>query len=113
VLWLPLSPPLLHTQVYHNVKSNPAIAAKTQLQQLCISDKEGAITMYGSPGDSMSTLFSAESDRKKSGYTNWQVECTTLDKFSAKHDIKPAEIGIIKLDTEVRGTHAALAGVSR
>jgi len=92
--------PGAYREVYHNVKSNPAIAAKTQLQQLCISDKEGAITMYGSPGDSMSTLFSAESDRKKSGYTNWQVECTTLDKFSAKHDIKPAEIGIIKLDTE-------------
>ena len=93
-------------EAFHNVALNPAVAAKTTIQQLCISDKPGAIKMYGKPGDSMSTLFAgtegAKAQSKKAGYTSWQVECMTFDAFIKWKAIDPREIGIVKMDTEVR-----------
>lgn len=89
--------PSAFAEAYHNVQLNPAIAAKTKVQNLCISDKLAAVQMYGSPGDSMSTLFQAEKQADKSGYKTWTVECTTLDKFTAAEGITPADIGIIKV----------------
>ena len=88
-------------EAYHNVQLNPAVAAKTTVQQLCISDKAGAIKMYGKPGDSMSTLINdGPAQEKKEGYMSWQVECMTFDAWIAWRKVDPAEIGIIKLDTE-------------
>ena len=67
-------------EAYHNVKLNPEVAAKTNVQQLCISDKAGAIKMYGRPGDSMSTLIHETKDEQKKGYTSWQVECACVNE---------------------------------
>ena len=92
-----------HRRIPLPAQLNPSVAAKTTIQQLCISDKPGAIKMYGTPGDSMSTLFAgdgAKAQAAKSSYTSWQVECMTFDSFIKWQAIDPAEIGIIKLDTE-------------
>ena len=52
--------PLAYKQVYWNVKANPHIAAKVTVQNLCISNSSGKISMWGVQGDSMSTLSSVQ-----------------------------------------------------
>jgi FkbM family methyltransferase len=91
--------PGAYRELYHNIHANPSIAAKTYVENLCISDSTKPLTMYGHQGNSMSSLFESN-EKDKPTRISWDVQCTTLDKFVESHDIEPASIGLIKVDTE-------------
>ena len=92
--------PEAYREAWHNIELNPALSAKIVRRQLCISDKRGELTLYGSKGDSMSSAFPDKNGAARYQYTSWTVECTTLDAFIAAEGINPDEITLIKVDTE-------------
>jgi FkbM family methyltransferase len=93
--------PAAHREAYHNIHLNPAKAAKIDLRRLCISDKPGQLTLYGSPGDSMSSSFpDRNGGANRKDYQSWNVECTTLDTFIESEGINTDDIALIKVDTE-------------
>lgn len=63
--------PGAYYELYWNVKMNPAIAAKAETQQLCISDSAGVLEMHGELGSSMSTLleYPGAADHRKNNNT--------------------------------------------
>lgn len=87
-------------EAWHNIALNPALAAKIERRQLCISDKRGQLTLYGSKGDSMSSAFPDKNPDARYQYTSWTVECTTLDAFIEAEAINTDDITLIKIDTE-------------
>jgi hypothetical protein len=92
--------PEAYREAWHNIELNPHLSPKIERRQLCISDKRGQLTLYGSKGDSMSSAFPDKNPAARYQYTSWNVECTTLDAFIAAENINPDEITLIKVDTE-------------
>lgn len=89
-----------YREAHHNFELNPALSAKIDKRQMCISDKAGQLTMYGLPGDSMSSSLPARDPSARPGYTSWTVDCTTLDAFIEAEGIAIDDIALIKIDTE-------------
>lgn len=97
--------PGAYYELYWNVKMNPAIAAKAETQQLCISDAAGVLEMHGELGSSMSTLleYPGAADHRKNNNTNYadfKVECMTLQTFLEAKGVDIKDVGLIKMDTE-------------
>jgi len=93
--------PAAYREAHHNIELNPALSAKIDKRRMCISDKPGQLTLYGAPGDSMSSTFKGnEASQGRKGYTSWTVDCTTLDVFIEGEGIDTDEIALIKVDTE-------------
>ena len=89
-----------YREAHHNIELNAAASAKIDKRQMCISDKAGQLTMYGLPGDSMSSSLPARDPSARPGYTSWTVECNTLDAFIEAEGINIDDIALIKIDTE-------------
>lgn len=91
--------PAAYREAHHNIELNPALSAKIDKRRVCISNKAGELTMYGSPGDSMSSSFPGINPTQRKGYTQWTVNCVTLDHFIEAEGIDTEEIALIKVDT--------------
>lgn len=91
--------PAAYREAHHNIELNPALSAKIDKRRICISNKAGELTMYGSPGDSMSSSFPGINPTQRKGYTQWNVNCVTLDSFIEAESIDTDEIALIKVDT--------------
>lgn len=92
--------PEAYREAWHNIQLNPTLSPKIAVRQLCISDKAGKITLHGSKGDSMSSVFASKDPASRYQYSSWEVECTTLDAFIESEGINTDEITLIKVDTE-------------
>ena len=101
----PLADPGAFSELYWNVKMNPALSRKVEMQQLCISDAPGQLQMHGQQGASMSTLLDypdAKALRKRNGsdYADWTVQCMTLQDFLELKGVSIHDVGLIKIDVE-------------
>ena len=100
-MWALEPDPEAFREAWHNIELNPALSAKIERRQLCISDKRGQLTLHGSKGDSMSSAFPDPNPTARAGgYSIWKVECTTLDAFIEEEGIATDDITLIKVDTE-------------
>ena len=91
-----------YRELFWNVRANPAIAARTTVMNLCISNSSAPLTMHGVPGSSMSAISHVKElshHQKEKGFVTWEVQCMTLDAFVEKHKIDPHNL-VIKIDTE-------------
>lgn len=77
---------------------NPELPARVTLLPLCISDHASVSTLYsyGAAGDSMSSLVAEAGTARHT----WRVTCAPLLPLLEALAVAPADVALIKIDTE-------------
>ena len=95
--------PRAFSQLHANVLLNPSLSSNGRMRVFrhCIGSSTGPVLMSGpgKMGDSMSRVHAADASAPV-GPITWPAQCSTMADFMGGMGLLPADVALIKVDTE-------------